>query len=257
MLAQRASPAAVLSRRSLGISLLAASTVGAVGLGRAFLADGERHETGRGQQSLARLVDGSSISLNTDTRLEVAVDSSKRLVRFMDGEALFTIARDAARPFIVDLGNARVEVLGTAFNIRKKTDVVELTVTHGLVSVIGANGQSTRVGAGKTTLIRPDVLATTDLDTALLRQRVAWQDGYIELNDETLDQAVAEFNRYRDQPILIGDPRIASLAIAGRFGVHDSDAFVSALHASFAITAERTTDGAVVLRSGRTTTLSG
>lgn len=246
-----------MSRRSLGLSLLAASTVGAVGLGRAFLTDGERHETRRGQQSVARLVDGSSISLNTDTRLDVSVDSSKRHVRFMEGEALFTIARDEARPFIVNLGNARVEVLGTAFNIRKKTDVVELTVTHGLVSVIGASGQGTRVGAGKTTLIRPDVIATTDLDEALLRQRVAWQDGYIELNAETLDQAVAEFNRYRDQPILIGDPRIASLAIAGRFGVHDSDAFVTALHASFAITAERTTDGVVILRSGRTTTLAG
>jgi transmembrane sensor len=240
----------VMSRRSLGISLLAASTVGAVGLGRVFLADGDRHETRRGQQSVTRLLDGSSIALNTDTRLDVSVDSSKRLVRFIEGEALFTVARDEARPFIVDLGNARVEVLGTAFNIRKRTDVVELTVTHGLVSVIAANGQSTRVGAGKTTLIRPDVVATTDLDETLLRQRVAWQGGYIELNDETLDQAVAEFNRYRDQPILIGDPRIASLAIAGRFGVHDSDAFVSALHASFAITAERTPDGVVVLRSG-------
>ncbi|PTQ58570.1 FecR family protein [Sphingomonas sp. PP-CE-3G-477] len=240
----------IMSRRSLGLSLLAASTVGAVSLGRVFLAGSDRHETRRGQQSVARLTDGSSIALNTDTRLDVSVGSKRRLVNFIEGEALFTIARDEARPFIVDLGNARVEVLGTAFNIRKRTDVVELTVTHGLVSVIAADGRSTRVSAGKTTLIRPDVVATTDLDETLLRQRVAWQDGYIELNDETLDQAVAEFNRYRDQPILIGDPRIASLAIAGRFGVHDSDAFVTALHASFAITAEHTTDGVVVLRAG-------
>ncbi|MFD1952063.1 FecR family protein [Sphingomonas arantia] len=240
----------VLSRRSLGMSLIAASMVGAIGLGRVMLADGDRHETRRGQQSVARLSDGSSIALNTDTRLDVSVDASQRLVRFIAGEALFTVARDETRPFVVDLGNARVEVLGTAFNIRKRTDNVELTVTHGLVSVIAANGQSTQVGVGKTTLIRPDVVATTDLDVALLRQRVAWQDGYIELKDETLEQAVAEFNRYRDQPILIGDPRIASLAIAGRFGVHDGDAFVGALQASFAITAERTTDGAVVLRRG-------
>jgi transmembrane sensor len=240
----------IMSRRSLGLSLLAASTVGAVGFGRVFLAGGDRHETRRGQQSVTRLADGSSIALNTDTRLDVSVGSKRRLVNFIEGEALFTVARDETRPFIVDLGNARVEVLGTAFNIRKRTDVVELTVTNGLVSVIAADGQSTRVGAGKTTLIRPDVVAMTDLDETLLRQRVAWQDGYIELNDETLDQAVAEFNRYRDQPILIGDPRIASLAIAGRFGVHDSDAFVTALHASFAITAEHTTDGVVVLRAG-------
>ncbi len=238
----------LLSRRVVGVSLLAASAVGAVGLSRVFLPGGDRHATGRGQQTVARLADGSSIALNTDTRLDVSIEGSKRLVRFIDGEALFTVKRDEARPFIVDLGNARVEVLGTAFNIRKRTDVVELTVTHGLVSVTAANGRRARVPAGKTTLIRPDIVATTDLDDARLRQRVAWQDGYIELNDETLDQAVAEFNRYRDQPILIGDPRIASLAIAGRFGVHDSDAFVSALQASFAITAERTPDGVVVLR---------
>ncbi len=238
----------LMSRRTVGVSLLAASAVGAVGLGRVFLRGGDRHETRRGQQSVTRLADGSSIALNTDTRLDVSLEGSKRLVRFIDGEALFTVARDEARPFIVDLGNARVQVLGTAFNIRKRTDVVELTVTHGLVSVTAANGHRAQVAAGKTTLIRPDIVATTELDATVLRQRVAWQDGYIELNDETLDQAVAEFNRYRDQPILIGDPRIASLAIAGRFGVHDSDAFVSALHASFAITAERTPDGVVVLR---------
>ncbi|MET0373014.1 MAG: FecR domain-containing protein, partial [Rhizorhabdus sp.] len=145
-----------------------------------FLAGGDRHETRRGQQSVTRLADGSSIALNTDTRLDVSVGSKRRLVNFIEGEALFTVARDETRPFIVDLGNARVEVLGTAFNIRKRTDVVELTVTHGLVSVIAADGQSTRVGAGKTTLIRPDVVAMTDLDETLLRQRVAWQDGYIE-----------------------------------------------------------------------------
>lgn len=237
-----------MSRRAVGASLLAASAVGAVGLGRVFLHGGERHQTGRGQQSVTRLADGSSIALNTDTRLDVSMEGSKRLVTFVDGEALFTVARDEARPFIVDLGNARVEVLGTAFNIRRRVDVVELTVMHGLVAVTAANGHRAQVPAGKTTLIRPDIVATTDLDASMLRQRVSWQDGYIELNDETLDQAVAEFNRYRDQPILIGDPRIASLAIAGRFGVHDSDAFVSALSASFAITAERTSDGVVVLR---------
>jgi len=246
-------PAApTISRRAVGLGglgLLAASAVGAVGLRRLLLPGGDRRATSRGEQSLTRLADGSSIRLNTATTLAISLSGERRKVRMIEGEALFDVARDPRRPFIVDLGDAEVRVIGTSFNIRKRPDRTELTVTRGLVAVSDAEGQSIRVGAGETTLIRPGVLAVADPGEALIRQRTAWQDGVIELNDETIEEAVAEFNRYRDQPIVVADPRIGSLVISGRFGIHESREFVEALKSSFAISAVTTGNGSIALSS--------
>lgn len=239
-----------ITRRSAAIGLLAASTVGAVGLGRMLLVGGDRLETVHGQQRLTRLADGSSIRLNSATTLDVRLTGTRRVVRMIDGEALFDVARDRQRPFIVDLGGARVQVVGTSFNIRKRLDRSELTVTSGLVEVSDAGGQVIRVGAGEATLIRPGLLATANPGEALIRQRTAWREGVIELNDETIEEAVAEFNRYRDQPIVVADPRIGSLVVSGRFGIRESREFVEALKSSLAINAVTMPNGSIALSKG-------
>ena len=231
------------------VGLLAAAAVGSVGLGLSRYADlmPDRHRTGRGQQSRTRLADGTSIALNTDTLLDTRLDGSERRVRLLAGEAMFDVARDVRRPFVVDLGTARIRVLGTRFNIRRLPDRIELTVTHGLVSVLSGNGQSVRAAAGDTALIRPDMLATTRLDDGSILRRVAWQDGYIELDEDTLEQAVDEFNRYRERPIVIVDPRLTPLMVSGRFGVRESAAFLTALTASFQIRVTPVSDGSIAL----------
>ncbi|MBN8850085.1 MULTISPECIES: FecR domain-containing protein [unclassified Sphingomonas] len=240
-----------ITRRSAAIGLLAASTAGAVGLGRMLLSsDRNRVATIHGQQRLTRLADGSSIRLNSGTTLDVSLSGSRRVVRMIEGEALFDVARDRRRPFVVDLGDARVQVIGTSFNIRKRLDRAELTVTSGLVAVSDIDGQTIRVGAGETTLIRPGLLAAANPGEALIRQRTAWQDGFIELNDETIEEAVAEFNRYRDKPILVADPRIGSLVVSGRFGIRESREFVDALKSSFAINAVTMPNGSIALSKG-------
>jgi len=240
-----------ITRRAAAVGLLAASAAGVVGLGRMLAPPGDdRLVTLHGQQRLTRLADGSSIRLNSGTTLKVSVNGAHRVVRMIEGEALFDVARDRRRPFVVDLGEARVQVIGTSFNIRKRLDRAELTVTSGLVAVTDVDGRAIRVGAGETTLIRPGLLAAATPGEALIRQRTAWQDGFIELNDETIEEAVAEFNRYRDQPIVVADPRIGSLVVSGRFGIRESREFVEALKSSFAIDAVTMPNGSVALTKG-------
>ncbi|MFT3977124.1 MAG: FecR domain-containing protein [Sphingomonas bacterium] len=239
-----------ISRRAAGLGLLAASAAGAVGLGRLLLPETDRHATLRGQQSLTRLADGSSIRLNTATTLDVRLTGTRRVVRMIEGEALFDVARDPRRPFIVDLGDAQVRVVGTSFNIRRRPDRTELTVTRGLVAVSDAEGQSISVGAGETTLIRPGILATALPGDAMIHQRTVWQEGFIELDNETIEEAVAEFNRYRDRPIVVADPRIGSLIISGRFGIHESREFVDALKSSFHVAAVTLPNGSIALTGG-------
>ncbi|WP_293352896.1 FecR domain-containing protein [Phenylobacterium sp.] len=240
-------------RRQLMIGgLAAASAAVAATVGWRLLDNVELHRTRVGERGVVALKDGSRVTLNTASTVEVAFTASERRVRLVRGEALFEVAHDAARPFLVDAGAARFRALGTAFNVRLRPDVVELTVTQGVVGVVAKQGEvdvpaAARIVAGGGAVVRSGAVAATALDGQHLRQRIAWQEGVLEFDGESLAQAVAEFNRYRRQPIVIGDARLEALRIGGRFEVDEADKFLAALTGAFSIDVIATTDGGVLL----------
>ncbi len=249
--------APLVSRRTLVGGAVAALVVAAAGTATwRYLGDVDLHHTRTGERRTITLADGSRIHLNTASAVEVALRKSSRTVRLIKGEALFEVAHDPGRPFLVEAGSARLRAIGTAFNVRIRDSVVELTVTEGVVAVAEAKGQSgsavhrvnaPRAVAGGGAVIGSGAMAPTALDPAILRQRTAWQDGVIELDGETLAQAVAEFNRYRGPPIVIGDPRLANLRVGGRFETDEADKFLTAVEASFPVQAIPAADGGVLL----------
>ena len=233
-------------------ALAAAGAAVAATVGWRRLNNVELHRTGVGQRQTIALSDGSTVTLNTASTVETSFTDKERRVRLVRGEALFEVAHDAARPFLVDAGSARFRALGTAFNVRLRPDVVELTVTKGVVAVASREGEvnvpaATRIAAGAGAIVRSGAVAPTALDDQHLRQRTAWQDGVLEFDGESLAQAVGEFNRYRSQPIVIGDARLEALRIGGRFEVNEADKFLAALTSSFPIQAISTADGGVLL----------
>jgi transmembrane sensor len=238
-----------LSRRQAagGLLAIAATVAAAAGLGMQFNLFGDRRKTGPGQRQTARLNDGSSISLNGDTTIDLLIDQRRRQVRLLRGEAMFDIAKDAKRPFLVDLGDAQIRVLGTKFNIRRREGVTELAVTEGVVAVSSTGTRPVTVSAGSSALIRPGIATTLVNDPGIVQQRVAWTEGFLEFDQQPLEEVVEEFNRYRANPIVIGDPRIAGTVITGRFGIDESDAFAEALQSSFDIAVSKTDNGALVL----------
>src|SRR5690606_5015875 len=78
----------------------------------------KRYATKVGERLNVRLEDGSIVALNTATVLEVAYSPGRRDVRLVRGQALFEVARNHDRPFIVTAGDRRVTALGTAFDVR-------------------------------------------------------------------------------------------------------------------------------------------
>lgn len=247
----------MVSRRALVGGSVAALVVAAIGTATwRYVGDVDLHHTRTGERRTVTLADGSRIHLNTASAVEVALRKSSRQVRLIKGEALFEVAHDPGRPFLVEAGSARLRAIGTAFNVRIRDSVVELTVTEGVVAVAEAGGDAKadvrrvdapRVAAGGGAVIGTGAMAPTALDPAILRQRTAWQDGVIELDGETLAQAVAEFNRYRGAPIVIGDPRLANLRVGGRFEVDEADKFLTAVEASFPVQAITGADGSILL----------
>ncbi|MBG6116417.1 MULTISPECIES: FecR family protein [unclassified Sphingobium] len=241
--------APVMSRRAVTAAMLsaAAAAVAGVGISTHFALFGDHRITKKGQREIARLTDGSSISMNGDTSLDVLMDGNSRKVRLLCGEAMFDIARDEKRPFFVDLGDSEIRVLGTKFNIRRKEGVTELAVTEGVVLVTNNGAEPVNVHAGSSAVIRPGIATTLIQDPALVQERVAWTEGFLEFEEKPLDEVVEEFNRYRANPLVIGDPRIAGTLITGRFGLGESDEFVLALESSFDIKASKGGNGSIIL----------
>lgn len=261
---------------SLGWSIAAALMIVMLGIGSwLFLTERNVYETAFGERRTITLQDGSRVYLNTDSRVQVAFSDSARVVKLGHGEALFEVAHDTTHPFIVQAGGTEVRAVGTAFNVRLRNQIVEVTVTEGKVQlkpmIIGgaargeeserkqvAAGSSVTVGAaglhnailldaGSAAVSAAGTIEQVQLQDDGVRRRVAWRDGVIELQGETLAQAIEEFNRYRKTPIVIADPALATMRVGGRFQTDEADKFVSALRANFSIRAIQGSNGEIYL----------
>ena len=189
--------------------------------------------TALGEIRSVPLADGSRITLDTDSRVSVRFEAATRLVRLESGEALFEVAKDAGRPFVVQAGNTRIRAVGTAFIVRRHSDQnVEVTVTEGVVDVWRESSSpepAIRLAAGKRAVTNPQEIAPPQVLTgAQMAGATAWQSGFIDLNGRTLANAAEEFNRYNSQVVVISDPKLAGQTVVGRFQATNPRAFVSA-----------------------------
>lgn len=179
------------------------------------------HATGVGGRKRVALTDGSVVILNTATAVSVDYSGTERRVVLHDGEALFEVAKDANRPFIVVAGNVEVRAVGTAFVVRLKEACEHVTVGEGTVEVkIGSRppirvvaGQ--RLGAGEGDRLK---LSTVDVDAA-----TAWQRGKLIFNRRPLESVVAELQRYRAGRIVVLGDRLKALEVTGVFDLDDTD----------------------------------
>lgn len=143
-------------------------------------------------------------------------------------------------------GHARIRVLGTSFTVRRfDDDAVEVTVFEGLVEVGGAGeSQKQLLRAGqRTRLLAGGGFRTERLAPAVLERSVGWRRGLLDLEGMTLDQAAAEYARYSDHRIEIGDRTVGAMKVAGVYSTSDPIGFAEAAALSLGIRAEPTSDG--------------
>jgi transmembrane sensor len=193
------------------------------------------YATKTGEMRTVTFEDGSVAYLNTRTQISWLGGKHERRVALGEGEALFDIVHDAARPFSVVLDNSEIRVLGTRFNVyRKKNGEVVVTVIEGKVAVRELAPQDERpawereVGANQQIVYRPLGLMR-DVHPAAAATAVKWRDGVLELKDQPLSEALDELTRYTDQRIVIRDPRIAELRVGGAVSVRDVRAALARL----------------------------
>lgn len=188
-----------------------------------------------GEQRTVQLPDGSQLTLNTASAVDVAFDANTRRVSLRSGEILVVTAADpapVARPFIVESGQGSMRALGTRFIVRQNENSSHLAVTEGAVEVTPrANGAPRYVvAAGRQT----DFTEQGGGVEMLAAHADAWATGVLYAEKMSLGQFVAEIARYR-KGILRCDPTVADMQVSGAFQLGDTDAVIKALVESLPI----------------------
>ena len=179
------------------------------------------------------------------------------------GEALFTVAKDATRPFIVQAGKVDLRAIGTAFNVRLRSEAVEVIVTEGRGSVddaaktnTGARRESppaSIITAGKKIILPVRHAATSPADANFDRTRtertpiaaadiersLAWKNQKLIFVSASLSDTATEFNRYNHQKLVIADPDLAARKFGGTFDADDPQTMVQLLETSYGVVAEQ------------------
>ncbi|NIB40562.1 DUF4880 domain-containing protein [Pseudomaricurvus alkylphenolicus] len=244
------------------------------------------YATAIGELRVTRLPDGSMVTINTDSQIQVDFNDQERKIRLLRGEAHFDVAHNSDRPFKVFAGEGMVKAVGTAFSVKLDSKEIEVVVTEGRVDLASrvdldpAPGRIAPMGrtlmssrelrkvasleVGQTATMRNEVTAVTPaasvdvaaqvlkivdrLDSSELERQLAWQQGYLVFAGEPLSQVVEDVNRYMPVTIEIADPQLRDLRIGGRFKVGELEAMFDVLESGFGIQVTQLDDRHIQLR---------
>lgn len=217
--------------------------------------------TSKGEQEHMRLADGTRVILDTGTQLRVHLTDGQRWISVDKGQAFFEVASDSSRPFRVFAGQEEVRAIGTEFQVRRQGGEVEVVLTEGVVAIYRRPGDGTATLQNTplaemeepAAVLRPGERATlvsaspVVVGHADITQAQAWRFGRIVLKEETLENAVAEINRYGGRRIVLGEPEIASMPVSGVFHTERPEGFVQAITAALPLRVARASETEIVL----------
>jgi transmembrane sensor len=207
------------------------------------------YRTALNERTKVALADGSAVTLDADTRLLVKLSGPRRDVTLLVGRALFEVAKDARRPFIVRAGDRTVTALGTVFDVRLDERRVNVTLVEGRVVVrpVGrAKGEAQVLEPSQQLVERAEAGQPTVrvVDTG---KALGWTNGEVFFEDETLEDAAREMNRYARAKIIVADPAIAGLRINGMFRAGNQTGFAGALQATLPVEVRSDDRGQIVV----------
>jgi transmembrane sensor len=202
----------------------------------------QHYETALGERRTVALEDGSEISLDSQSRVEVRYSGRQRELWLVRGRAKFSVAHDPARPFTVSAANRTVIATGTQFSVELFRSQVNVILYEGSVDVVrdsavqAAASQTARVklqpGRQLIASLIDETLELRDIDPA---STLAWESGQISFDDEPLATAVQRMNRYSKAILEVGDAAAGRIRISGTFVAGDTDTFVEGVTGVFPV----------------------
>lgn len=211
-----------------------------------------------GEQRSLTLTDGSTVELNSRSKIVVRYTSQGRNVELLQGQALFRVAKDANRPFIVKTGATLVRAVGTEFDVYQKRDGTVVTVVEGRVAILTGHAlpepraqtdendkpQQTNlefsavpkgqvgnilVAAGEQLTVTPKLISIAEHPN--IATATAWTQRQLVFESAALSDVADEFNRYNDRQLIVADPRLGTFHVSGVFSSTDPASLIRFLRA--------------------------
>ena len=241
--------------------LLAGAAAGTLAIGATAVmlvlpnAEAIAYATGVGERRTVRLKDGSTTELDAASRMDVRFEAHLRRVRLDAGEALFDVRHDQDRPFVVETAFGDVRARDASFLVRVGFASARATILRGEIEAVRDTAPAgSRPGAG------PLIGETNDeivfdrssvekraMTPAAIERRLAWRQGMLAFDGETLREAAADVERQSGVHFEFADPAIGDMAIGGFIDGRDADAFVALLSSNLGLRAQRVSHTRVVL----------
>lgn len=216
-----------------------------------------QYTTPHGENRAFSLPDGTNVTLGADSVLRVHYRADARSLDLVSGEAFFKVRHDANRPFVVQVGVARIEDLGTEFDVRRDSEQVVVAVASGVVSVAYSEAAAPAVDARSrmapidVTAGREVVMATATPKRPIEHHVVdgtvgAWRTGRLQFRDTPLGTVVDNINRYSATPIMLG-PGVAQLRFTGTIYVDRIGTWLTAVQKALPVTEQKRNGPSIVL----------
>lgn len=181
----------------------------------------ETYSTQIGEQRSLTLSDGSRIDLNARSRIRIRMSSEERRIELLDGQALFHVARDVTRPFVVHATGTTVRAVGTSFDINRGPGGITVTVLEGRVAArSAAEPKEILLSAGEQLRV-PAVVAALAPKPVNVAAVTAWTQHSLVFEGTPLQDVIEQFNRYNERQIVIDDRALDTFQVSGYYATPD------------------------------------
>lgn len=199
--------------------------------------ESSQYQTATGQQITIKLDDGTQVSLNTQTTVDVYFDNKQRALFLRQGEIYIETAKDAPdknRPFYVISPEGTLQALGTRFNVRLLAGKTQLSVYEGAVQITPKQikHESQIIKQGRQTSFTENNFNPIK---TLSATKAMWQTGMLVADDMQLSDFISELNRYFNGSLQC-DPKVADMKIAGAFPVTNTQKSLNMLVDTYPVT---------------------
>jgi transmembrane sensor len=211
------------------------------------------YETGKGEIRVIPLADGSTVTLNSDSRIATRIDTARREVELIAGEALFKVATAGSLPFTVEAGDTSLRANGATFAIcRLDQRPLQVQVCDGKVEIARdtfAARNRLVLQANMQAIMPPDgSIVDHRVTPDALERDLAWQEGMLSFEDTPLSEAADEFARYSDRRILVASRAVGAETVTGRYAANNPDGFAKAVALGLDLHVRLTSDGILLAR---------
>ena len=240
--------------RSGGLLIGALAAAVAVGVMLLGAPGQETYRTQVGERRAISLEDGSTIELNTDSQVRVHLGKAQRRLTLDRGQAMFAVAHDPSRPFVVTAGDTSVRAIGTRFEVWREKDAVRVVLAEGKVQVTKTSPSGSKpappviLAAGaRLDVTKAAITAPVAVDVAAV---TGWTQGRLTFKDTRLADAAAEVNRYSRRQVVVA-PVLADQRFNGVFDTGDTEAFAAGVAAALGLKHATRPDGTIDLTPAR------